>query len=165
MKTGMNQCLFKITLTKNIQALSEKIFLVQTDTTVGFLSQNNIKLCDIKKRSAEKPFVQVCASLKILKTLARVPKAHKNRVRRGQKETFVYGNNKAIRVVKDKAHADFIKPFKWFYSSSANENSMSYEKEFAHDKSDIIVENNRGLFEDVSSSIYKLSRNKMIRLR
>jgi len=154
----MHRCHFKTTLTK-------KVFLVQTDTTVGFLSQDNQKLVDIKQRSSNKPFVQVCASLKTLKTLARVPKKHKNRVRRGKRETFVYGNNKGIRVVKEKRHADFVKPFEWFYSTSANENSLSYEKEFAKAKSDIIVEDMKGLFEGESSSIYKLTNSKMKRLR
>ena len=154
----MHQYHFKTTLTK-------KIFLVQTDTTVGFLSHSAQKLADTKQRPTNKPFVQTCASLKVLKTLARVPKKHRNRVRRAEKTTFVYSNNKAIRVVKDEAHADFIKPFKWFYSSSANESTLSYDKEFANVKSDIIIENAKGLFEGESSSIYKLSRNKMKRLR
>ena len=154
----MNQFLFKIILTN-------KVLLVQTDTTVGFLSQDSFQLASIKKRPNNKPFVQVCASFKVLKTLARVPNKHKNRVRRAQKQTFVYSNNKAIRVVKDKSHAAFIKPFKWFYSSSANESSLSYEKEFAKAKSDIIIENSKGLFEGESSKIYKLSQNKMKRLR
>jgi len=154
----MNQYRFKTTLTK-------KVFLVQTDTTVGFLSQNDLQLAQIKERSSSKPFVQVCASLKTLKTLARVPNKYKNRVRRAKKTTFVYGNNKGIRVVKEKRHADFVKPFGWFYSTSANENSLSYEKEFAKAKSDIIVEDIKGLFEGESSSIFKLANNKMIRLR
>lgn len=166
----MNPYRYKTTLTKQSQTspndvLTKKVFLVQTDTTVGFLSQNNQQLSDIKQRPSDKPFVQVCASLKVLKTLVRVPSLHKNRVRRGKKETFVYSNNKAIRVVKEKSHADFIKPFKWFYSTSANEKALSYDKEFANVKSDIIIENSKGLFEGESSSIYKLSQNKIKRLR
>ena len=166
----MNPYLYKNTLIKETQTsqgdvLSQKVFLVQTDTTVGLLSQSSQKLADIKERPADKPFVQVCASLKTLKTLTRVPKKHKNRVRRAEKTTFAYSDSKAIRVVKERAHADFIKPFKWFYSTSANEKGLSYEKEFAKVKSDIIIENSKGLFEGESSSIYKLSRDKMRRLR
>ena len=67
--------------------------------------------------------------------------------------------------MKDKKHADFVKPFGWFYSTSANEKSLSYEKEFAKAKSDIIIEDIKGLFEGQSSSIYKLTNNKMTRLR
>jgi len=166
----MNLFLFKTILTKKVETsqdnlLTKKVFLVQTDTTVGFLSQNAMQLAQIKKRSNEKPFVQVCASFKTLKKLARVPNRYKNRIRRGKKETFVYTNNKAIRVVKDREHARFVKPFEWFYSTSANENSLSYEKEFAQVKSDIIMETSKGLFEGESSSIYRLSKTKITRLR
>jgi len=146
-------------------SLAQKVFLVQTDTTVGFLSQNSHKLAEIKERPNEKPFVKVCSSLKTLKKMARVPKQHKNRVRRGKRETFVYANNEAIRVVKDKDHARFVKPFGWFYSSSANEKGLSYNQEFANLKSDIIIENAKGLFEGEASSIFKLSSTKMKRLR
>jgi len=154
----MSRFLFKITL-------NNKVFLVQTDTTVGFLSQNSQKLGVIKQRPDTKPFVQVTASFKTLKTLVRIPNKYKNTVRRREKTTFVYGNNKAIRVVKDEKHARFIKPFGWFYSTSANEKSLSYNKEFAQGKSDIIVEDIKGLFEGESSSIIRLTNNKIKRYR
>ena len=154
----MNLFLFKTILTKTV-------FLVQTDTTVGFLSQNSQRLAEIKERPANKAFVQVCSSFKTLKTLVRIPNKYKNRVRRTKKESFVYGNNKAVRVVKDDEHADFIKPFNWFYSTSANEKALSYNKDFAIMKSDIIIENAKGLFEGESSSINKLYKNKLKRLR
>nr|WP_275856010.1 Sua5/YciO/YrdC/YwlC family protein [Sulfurimonas sp. MAG313] len=147
------------------QALSQKVLLIQTDTTVGFLSQNSQFLADIKERPHNKAFVQVTSSFKTLKTLVRVPNKYKNMVRRVSKTTFVYANNKAIRVVKDKKHADFIKPFLWFYSTSANEKSLSYDKEFAHAKSDIIIQDSKGLFEGESSSIIKLTNTKIKRFR
>ena len=154
----MNLFLFKIILTN-------KVFLVQTDTTVGFLSQNPQSLAEIKERPSDKPFVQVTSSFKTLKTMVHIPNNHKNLIRRGKKQTFVYSNNKAIRVVKDKLHENFIKPFGWFYSTSANEKALSYNKEFAQSKSDIIIENINGLFEGESSSISKLYKNKIRRLR
>ena len=154
----MHQFHFKIILDK-------RVFLVQTDTTVGLLSQNHQALAQIKERSEKKPFVTVTSSLKILKTLARVPVKHKNLVRRSKKSTFVYSNNRAIRVVKDARHAQFIKPFSWFYSTSANKKGLSFHQEFAFMKSDIIVENIQGLFEGESSSIYRLYKEKLERLR
>ena len=178
MKTGMHLYHFKIILDKHNQnryflnerthakdVLNKKIFLVQTDTTVGFLSQNHQSLALLKERKVDKPFLTVTSSFKILKTLVRIPKSHKNRVRRLEKSTFIYSNNRAIRVVKDKKHADFIKPFSWFYSTSANERALSYNKEFALLKSDIIVEDSKGLFEGESSSLYRLNRDKLQRLR
>lgn len=145
--------------------LQNKLWLIQTDTTVGFLSQDGALLAQVKERSVLKPFVQVTGSFKTLKTLSRIPKKHANYIRRSKKTTFVYPNNKAIRVVKDEKHASFIKPFKWFYSTSANERSLSYKKEFAFAKSDIIVEDNQGLFEGESSRILLLSPSKIKRLR
>ena len=50
------------------------IFLVQSDTTVGFLSQDSDKLCKIKKRDNNKPFLVAVDSYKSLKNLTRVPK-------------------------------------------------------------------------------------------
>ena len=154
----MNLSPYKITLTK-------KVFLVQTDTTVGFLSQDDLHLAKIKEREESKPFVQVTASFKVLKKMVRVPNVHKNRVRRAKATTFVYPNNKAVRVVKEARHAYFIKPFEWFYSTSANERSLSYLQEFAFNKSDIIVEDQKGLYEGESSKIYRLEPSKIKRLR
>lgn len=145
--------------------LQNKLWLIQTDTTVGFLSQDAALLARIKERPPVKPFVQVAGTFKALKTLTRIPKKYANQIRRAKKTTFVYPNNKAIRVVKDEKHAKFIKPYKWFYSTSANEKSLSYEKEFAFATSDIIVEDNKGLFEGESSRIFLLGPHKMKRLR
>ncbi len=154
----MNRFLYKTTL-------QNKLWLIQTDTTVGFLSQDNRRLAQVKERPVDKPFVQVTASFKTLKTLSRIPKTHAKRIRRSKKSTFVYPNNKAIRVVKDERHARFIKPFEWFYSTSANERSLAYEKTFAFSKSDIIVEDNHGLHEGEASKIYRLCHSKIKRLR
>lgn len=158
MRIGTSRFLYKTILTN-------KVFLIQTDTTVGFLSQDSSRLADIKERSTDKPFVQVCSSFKTLKKISHIPVKHKNLVRRSSKTTFVYPNNIAVRVVKDEKHAKFIKKHEWFYSTSANEKSLSYKEEFAFDKSDIIVEDKNGLYEGESSNIYKLYRSKIKRLR
>ena len=150
---------YKTTLTKS------QVFLIQTDTTVGFLSQSSRRLAQIKERDFAKPFVQVTHSFKVLKEIIRVPKAHRNRVRRARRTTFAYTNDIGVRVVKDERHIRFIKPFKWFYSTSANERSLAYEQDFAFSNSDIIVEDLKGLYEGESSKIYRLGRSKIQRLR
>ena len=154
----MHQYPYKTTLTK-------KVFLVQTDTTVGFVSTQADKLCEIKGRPSDKAFVSVTSSFKKLKTLVRVPKNHTNTIRRSKKTSFVYANNRAIRVVKEDEHSNFLKKFSWVYSSSANASGNSFDKEFACAKSDIIVETNKGLFEGESSSLYRLYKDKKQRLR
>lgn len=145
--------------------IKDKVFLIQTDTTVGFLSQNSLRLAQIKEREDNKPFVQVTNSFKTLKKIARIPNKHKLRVRRSKMTTFAYANNKAVRVVKDKKHASFIKPFEWFYSTSANERSLAYTQDFAFSKSDIIVQDKKGLYEGEASKIYRLENSKIKRLR
>ena len=168
MKIGMSLFLFKTILYRQItkkNSLDKKIFLVQTDTTVGFLSQNHTALSLLKERKLEKPFVTVTASFKNLKSMCRVPSKHKKLVRRAKTSTFIYANNRAIRVVKEEKHAKFLKAFSWMYSTSANEKGLRYDKEFAFSKSDIIVEDYKGLLEGESSSIYRLYGQKLKRLR
>ncbi len=154
----MNRFLYKTTL-------QNKLWLVQTDTTVGFLSQDGARLAQLKERPVDKPFVQVAASFKVLKTISRIPKVHAKRIRRSKKTTFVYANDQAVRVVKDARHEKFVKPYEWFYSTSANERSLAYDKTFAFAKSDIILEDNNGLYEGEASKIYRLCHSKIIRLR
>lgn len=145
--------------------LQNKLWLVQTDTTVGFLSQDATRLAWVKERPADKHFVSVTASFKILKTLCRVPVMHRRQVRRSEKTSFGYTNGRAIRVVKDARHARFVKPFEWFYSTSANEKALSYSEAFAFSKSDIIVEAREGLYEGEASRIYRLGRAAKKRMR
>ena len=145
--------------------LTNKVYLVQTDTTVGFLSQNSKQLSLLKARPSDKAFVSVTSSFKTLKTLCRIPKAHAKKIRRSHKTSFVYANNRAVRVVKETAHSEFLKKFKWMYSSSANASGKSFAKEFASSKSDIIVEENAGLFEGEPSALYRINRHKLQRLR
>ena len=154
----MNRFLYKI-------ILQNKLFLVQTDTTVGFLSQDSAYLAKVKDRPAGKSFVQVTSSFKTLKKSVRIPKQHKLRVRRSKKTTFAYSDNKAIRVVKDQRHEKFLKQFEWFFSTSANESSLAYSRKFACEKSDIIVEDSHGLYEGEASKIYRLYKTRLKRLR
>lgn len=138
------------------------IYLVQTDTTVGFVSQNESRLADVKSRSSNKPFLKVYENMNKIKL--RVPTKYKNLFRRSKKTTFVI-NNQAIRVVKDEKHNKFLKNFDYMYSTSANEASKSYCSEFCYEKSDIIVRDSRGLVQRVSSKIIKLNSNKKKSLR
>ena len=143
----------------------EKIYLVQTDTTVGFLSQNAKKLAYIKKRDPNKPFLISVDSFRLLKDFARVPNRYKNLVRRAKKTTFIYPNKKAIRVVKDEKHLKFLKRFGWMYSTSANESGKRFEKEFAYKMADVIVEDERGFFEGDPSRLIKIGKRAKKLLR
>ena len=140
------------------------IYLAQTDTTVGFLSENKDELQKIKPRN-NKPFLLTTTTFKSLKNLARVPKKHKKTVRRAKKTTFIYPNNKAIRVIKDNSHEKFLKDFDYLYSTSANKSGKDFEEEFAKNIADVIVSDQRGFSQKKASSLIKLSKKIKKKLR
>jgi len=138
------------------------IYLVQTNTTVGFLSQNLEKLNQIKKRPANKKFLKVVSEYSLL---PRTPKKHRKRIRRTPNNNTYVINNEAYRVITEPHHREFLKKFKWMYSSSANESGKNFDEEFATKNADVLVVDKRGYFESDPSKIYKLSKNKIKRLR
>ena len=58
------------------------IYLAQTDTTVGFLSQNLSEINAIKNRPLDQPCLITTAKFSELKNLVRVPNRFKNIVRK-----------------------------------------------------------------------------------
>ena len=142
-----------------------KIYLAQTDTTVGFLSQNKEKLNYIKNRPLNQPILREVDSLEILKNFVRVPKMHKKRVRRSKKTTFIFPNGESFRVVRDSRHLEFLKKFKWMYSTSANLHGKRFNEKWARETADVIVEDKRGFVEGKASNIYKLSKSKIKKVR
>jgi tRNA A37 threonylcarbamoyladenosine synthetase subunit TsaC/SUA5/YrdC len=144
---------------------ADLVFLAQTDTTIGFLSKDKKKLQDIKKRSENKNFIKIVKNLKILKDHTRVPLKHKNMVRRSKKTTFVYSKTKAVRVNTSSRHQLFLDKFDWFYTTSANKSTQSYNEYFAKENANIIVLDYKTLEEKQSSAIIVLSKNKKARLR
>ena len=142
--------------------LREQVSLIQSDTTVGFVSQNHEALAQIKERDTSKPFVKVYPSFKALNQ--RIPITHKRCVRRSLKKTFVL-NNQAFRVIKDSTHQKFLSNFKFMYSTSANEKSKPYKRSFCEAKADIIIEDIHSLHVENSSQIIRLHKTKKERLR
>jgi len=139
-----------------------KIYLIQTNTTVGFLSQNLEKLNKIKKRPSNKKFLKVANSYKLL---PRVPKIHKRRVRLTPNKITYVIKNEAYRVIIEKNHKLFLNKFKWMYSTSANESGKSFDEKFAKSKADVFVVDNRGYFESKPSTIIKLYKKGLKKLR
>jgi len=140
------------------------LFLVQTDTTVGFLSNDLDRLYSSKQRDKSKKILQEVDSFHTLKTLARVPSKYKKLVRNSIKTTFIYPNGNSFRVVdKNSSHHNFISKFKTMYSTSANISGSTFNEEFARGKADIIVEDSFNYLEP--SKIYKISNYKKLRIR
>ncbi|RAZ52778.1 Sua5/YciO/YrdC/YwlC family protein [Campylobacter hyointestinalis] len=139
------------------------IYLAQTDTTAGFLSQNLEELNRLKNRPLNQPCLICVSKFEMLKNFTRVPCKFKNLVRRAKKTTFIYPNSKALRVVKDCDHAKFLDEIGWVYSSSANIHGQKFDLEFAKNSADVILD---GDFKELSpSKIYKLSTTNLLKIR
>ena len=142
------------------------VYLVQTDTTVGFLSNNNKKLSSIKQRDQNQKILQVVDRLSTLKLKVRVPNNRKNSLRRSNLATFIYPNGLSFRVVdKTTQHHKYINKFKCLYSTSANITKKEFNESFAVQNSDIILYNNQDFKEMKASSIYKINNFKIKKLR
>ncbi len=140
-------------------------FLVQTDTTVGLLSKDAKRLSAIKERDENKPFLISVSSFKELKELVRVPKKFSKFVRDKKRATFIYPNTLAIRVVKDNPHTKFLKRFGWLYSTSANKSGERFDFDYIKDRVDIIVCDKDGFREKSSSSLFRIAKNRIRRIR
>lgn len=71
------------------------LYLAQTDTTAGFLSKDEKEINKAKGRALQTPCILTMSSLKELASLVRVPKAHKNLVRKAKKTSFIYKKTRA----------------------------------------------------------------------
>ena len=138
------------------------VILTQTDTTVGFLSQDETKLQKIKSRPSSKPFIKVYKNFRSLDI--RTPKSQHRLLRRAKRTTFIC-NNIAFRVAPDKLHSQILRNTQWNYSTSANESGHDYARDFCEQKADIIIEDKNGLYETKASKLIKINRKKIRRLR
>jgi len=143
--------------------LNKKVFLTQTDTTIGFLSQDANRLTAIKKRAPYKHYIRAVDSLATLKCFTRVPTKYKNSVRRANKTTFIMPNSNSYRVIKDKQHLLLIGRLKWAYTTSANLSNQKYDENFAREVADIVIEPLKSKQE--ASNIYKIGNTTIRRIR
>lgn len=155
----------KINSTSRLLSINTKVVLTQTDTTVGFVSQNHTRLSEIKERPTSKPFITVYKNFRAFtQDNKRIPNAQKNRVRRSSKTTYIV-KQLAFRVANDKLNSSILRKSVWNYSTSANETSKNFDRDFCEEKTDIIIEDKSSLNEGTSSSLYKINNKKTKRLR
>jgi hypothetical protein len=96
----------------------------------------------------------------------RVPNKFKRSIRKSKLTTFIYPNMKSFRVVdSNHKHYNFLRKFEIMYSTSANITSKHFDKDWAMENADIIIEDKSGFVEGKSSSMFKLYRNKIKRIR
>ena len=143
--------------------LKNKVFLTQTDTTIGFVSQNAEKLTQVKQRPPYKHYIKALPSLQILKSFTRIPDMHKNRIRRAKKTTFILPNGDSYRVVKDRHHLLLLDRLGWAYTTSANLSSEAYDEDFAKKRADILITPLKQ--KSSASNIYKLGKITFKRIR
>jgi tRNA A37 threonylcarbamoyladenosine synthetase subunit TsaC/SUA5/YrdC len=141
------------------------VYLVQTDTTAGFVSKNRAALARAKGRSPSQPFLICTATFLEQKRHSRTPKAFRKMVRRSRKTTFLYPNGQAIRVVKEGAHHRFLKRFDFLYSTSANRHGAAFDLSYAKSHADVIVEDSSGFSAKEASAILRLGKTKITKLR
>lgn len=145
---------------------SSLVYLVQTDTTVGFSSSNDEKLSNVKQRPTSQKILQTVDSFKTLNENTRVPKEFRRIVRKSNKTTFIYPNKKSFRVVSQKSNFyDFIHKFNILYSTSANKTGEKFEKGFSFANSDILVFTKDNFFESMSSKIIKINKTSIKKIR
>ena len=143
--------------------LKDKVFLTQTDTTIGFVSQNADKLTTTKQRPPNKYYIKAVNSLNTLQTFTRIPIQHKNRVRRSKKTTFIMPNTHSYRVIQDRHHLLLLNRLKWAYTTSANLSNKNYNEKFARGSADIVIEPLNDTIQ--SSNIYRLGKKTIKRIR
>ena len=141
--------------------MDKRLFLTNTDTTIGFLSQSRERLDRAKNRLPNKSYIQALPSLKSIKK--RIPKKFRRKVRVAKKRTFVLSSSYSFRVIKDKRHNLLINRLGWAYTTSANQSGKGFDYNFAYSKADIII---YPLSKPKTpSTIYKLGKIKQKRLR
>jgi len=143
--------------------LKDKIFLTQTDTTIGFVSQNAGRLTAVKQRSKHKHYIKAVDSLATLKHFTRIPDLYKKRVRRALKTTFIFPDGYSYRVIKDTHHLLLLNRLKWAYTTSANLSNMPYDPSFAIPAADVVVSPLKESQE--ASPIYRLGKYQIKRIR
>ncbi len=145
------------------EALSHTVYLAQTDTTVGFISQDADRLTAIKKRPPHKPYIKAINTLDTLKRFSRIPSVHKNRLRRASRSTFILPSGHSYRVIRDEAHLKLISQLQWAYSTSANHSGKRYDETWARAVADEVIEPLNG--ESRPSAIYKINNKTIKKIR
>jgi tRNA A37 threonylcarbamoyladenosine synthetase subunit TsaC/SUA5/YrdC len=140
------------------------VYLVQTDTTVGFLSCDARRLAALKERPSSKPFLIALPDFRALEEVGRIPPRHRNFVRRSVKRSFVLPNGLSFRVVTGE-HRHFVARFGWCYTTSANRHGEPFDEAYAREACDVVVESKEGFSDKTPSTIWRLGRRRKVRIR
>ncbi len=140
------------------------IYLTQTDTTVGLLSCDAIRLAEVKDRPSAQPFLKACGRLAQTVRIGRVPPRFRPMVRRSEKTSFILPNGRSFRRVTG-PHADFLELTGPCYTTSANLHGRPLDTTWAKGAADVVIEGPEGLHEGPPSTIWRLGRKKRVKRR
>ena len=140
--------------------MKKLLYLTQTDTTIGFVSQDTSKIDKAKKRLPNKHYICVVNSLKTLQTFTRIPTKYKNRIRRSKQTTFIMPNGLSFRVARESRHNLLLDRVKWLYSSSANLSGAVYNEAYAKEMTEVIV-GFPNQAQGEASKVYRLSHTNL----
>ena len=140
--------------------MEKLLYLTQTDTTIGFVSQDTSKIDKAKKRLPNKHYICVVNSLKTLQTFTRIPTKYKNRIRRSKQTTFIMPNGLSFRVARESRHNLLLDRVKWLYSSSANLSGAVYNEAYAKEMTEVIV-GFPNQTQGEASKVYRLSHTNL----
>jgi len=145
------------------EELGDFVFLTQTDTTIGFVSQNAERVTKLKQRPPYKHYIKAVNSLQTLCHFTRIPSLHKKRIRRSEKTTYIMPDGHSYRVIKEKHHLLLLDRLKWAYTTSANLSNLPYDETFAKNAADIIITPLKE--QQQASKIYQLGKSTLKRIR
>ena len=152
-------------ISSRLSSIKNSVTLAQTDTTVGFLSQDPLGLYEAKQRETSKSFLKLFTTFKEAKDSApRVYSKYKKRVRRSKNTTFI-SSSRAFRVAKLPHNSAVLRQLSWHYSTSANRSGDKFDIEYCTQRADIVVLSQDGLHERESSKLIKLGKTRCKRLR
>lgn len=147
-----------------ITANKHPLILAQTDTTIGFLCEQQTPIDKAKNR--HKLTLREARDFQTLRLVVRVPKAHRRLVRRARHTSFVYPNGCGVRVVaSDSPHQSLLHYYPLLFSSSANMHTKHFDPHYAVQMCDMYVLDSRGWRECKPSSIVRLGKHKKQKIR
>lgn len=135
------------------------VYLCQSDTTAGLISQDAVRLAEVKSRPAFKSFLRACDSFLSAREFGRMPKAHRKFMRHAEKTSFALPSKHAIRIVAKGFHHRHVKNFGWVFTTSANRSGESFDLESAVDLCDVLILDQRGLSSRPPSRLIKLGKH------
>ena len=148
----------------NATTANNPLILAQTDTTIGFLCENQAPIDKAKNR--HRHTLREARDFATLRTITRIPRAHRRFVRRSRRTSFIYPNGCGVRVVASESpHQSLLGYYPLLFSSSANRHTKRFDLSYALQMCAMYVLDSRGWSEREPSVILRLGKHKKQKIR